>query len=49
MKRSIKLALFSLSVGAVALASGCLGGGSWFWKMLGDAVGDTAIYNVFLD
>ena len=47
MKRSIKLVLFSLSVGAVTLATGC--GGSWVWKMLGDAVGDTAIYNVFLD
>ncbi len=49
MKRSIKLALMSLSTGAVALALGGCGGYNWFWRMLGDAVGDTFAYNIFLD
>ena len=48
MKRSIKLALMSLSVGAVAFQ--CFGGGcEWFWRMMGDAVGDTLVYNILLD
>jgi hypothetical protein len=48
MKVNFKKALMVLSVGAVALQlGGC--GGSWFWRMLGDAVGDTLFYNIFLD
>lgn len=48
MKLNIKRVMLALSAGAVALQfGGC--GGSWFWRMLGDAVGDTLVYNVFLD
>jgi hypothetical protein len=46
MKRNIKLALMSLCTGAVAFG---LGGCTWFWRMVGDAVGDTLAYNIFLD
>jgi hypothetical protein len=49
MKRT-KLVLMSLATGAMALAiGGCSGGSSWIWRMLGDAVGDTFAYNIFLD
>jgi hypothetical protein len=48
MKRNIKIALITLSAGLFGiLGGGC--GGSWFWRMLGDAVGDTFAYNIFLD
>lgn len=50
MKRNIKLALMSLATGAMIFHLGggsC--GGNWFWRMLGDAVGDTFAYNIFLD
>jgi hypothetical protein len=46
MKRNIKLALLSLSAGALVFG---VGGCEWFWRMIGDAVGDTMVYNVFLD
>ncbi|MBN2448671.1 MAG: hypothetical protein JXO22_18235 [Phycisphaerae bacterium] len=46
MKRNIKVALMSLSAGALVLG---LGGCEWFWRMMGDAVGDTLVYNVLLD
>jgi len=46
MKRNIKLALMSLSVGAMFAG---FGGCEWFWRMMGDAVGDTLVYNVLLD
>lgn len=51
MKR-MKLVLMTLATGAMALAiGGCSwgGGSSWIWRMLGDAVGDTFAYNIFLD
>jgi hypothetical protein len=48
----MKVLLMTLATGAMALAiGGCSwgGGSSWIWRMLGDAVGDTAVYNIFLD
>jgi hypothetical protein len=52
MKR-MKLVLMTLTAGATAFALGGCGwsggGAEWFWRMLGDAVGDTFAYNIFLD
>lgn len=41
MKRNLKVALFCLTTGAIALASGGCGGGSWIMQLLGDLAGDT--------
>jgi hypothetical protein len=47
--KSIKKVLLAMTVGATAFQLGCGDGGSWVWRLLGDAVGDTLAYNVFLD
>jgi hypothetical protein len=48
MKNAKKM-LLAVTLGATLLQfGGCLGG-SRIWRMLGDAVGDTLAYNVFLD
>lgn len=46
---SMKKVLLALTVGATAFQFGCGLGGDRIWRMLGDAVGDTLAYNVFLD
>jgi hypothetical protein len=48
--KSFKKVLLTLAVSATIFELGCGGlGGSAFWRMVGDAVGDTLAYNVFLD
>lgn len=47
--KSYKKVLLALAVSATVIASGCALGGDALWRMLGDAVGDTLTYNVFLD
>lgn len=47
--KSIKKVMLALTVGATAFQLGCGLSNSAFWRMLGDAVGDTLVYNVFLD
>lgn len=49
MKRNVIRALVGLSVSSLALFGGGCDGYQWLWRMLGDAVGDTFAYNIFLD
>jgi hypothetical protein len=51
MKAKLSKVLLALTSGAVALQFGGCGEGGFGWvaKMVGDAIGDTLAYNVFLD
>jgi hypothetical protein len=47
--KSFKKVMLALAVSATIFALGCGLSGNGLWRMLGDAVGDTLVYNVFLD
>lgn len=47
--KSMKKVLLALTVSATAFQFGCGLSNDRFWRLLGDAVGDTLAFNVFLD